>query len=212
MSKLDSWPMPNKGTKFSDSDLTFLRENVTVSTLAELAEAVGRPYKSVDNTLRKLGIMEQRKTKKRGNMRALMTLADIPFAYFVGIVDGEGTITIDMHRNTKLGTYYLQPKLEISNTNEPLKMQLEAWGLRASSHINNKGLSYWKLSATGYKIDDLLRRLLPLSIVKKRQAELVIEFIQLRLAQRLHERPTPSMLRIVGAVRDLNRRRVPLFR
>lgn len=97
------------------------------------------------------------------------------FAYFAGIVDGEGCLRIE--KNSKRACF--SPMITVVNTNPILidKLHFFFGGYVGSYQYGN---SRWKLSyvwrITGSNAIDLLSQLMPYLVVKKAQAEQLMAF------------------------------------
>jgi hypothetical protein len=172
-------------------------------TTVDMATRLGRSYHSVSNFLRKHA--KRTKLTKRINAGPFSKLSETEVVYVAGLIDGEGTITVRCRTKGQ----YCQPQVMVCNTSLSLAEWLEDRGFHISWASNNKGRLYWRVSITGWTIIDPLRRLLPYLVVKKRQAQLVIEFIELRLSQPHHAKPSERMLSIVAELRELHSRRRP---
>ena len=105
-------------------------------------------------------------------------------AYLAGILDGEGTITISRQPRMKQLRPYFCPRVTIVNTWEPLL----SWILNRFP-VGHSGIKRYAPSTGGTKtvylwsvenraMRPLLRELLPYLIVKRRQAELVLQWTQ----------------------------------
>lgn len=115
-----------------------------------------------------------------------MVMQEISPQYMAGLLDGDGTITITMHRrqSTKAGIT-LHPITKIDSVNLDF---LELFQKQFGGHINKKRhergwnkrpLWEWRLSS----IESCLRFILPVKpflILKKRQAELQEKFLKIR--------------------------------
>jgi len=112
-------------------------------------------------------------------------------AWTAGVIDGEGTIQIVGHTRTKKEKFThgsFQLRILVSNTRvEMIKMLIEFWGGNICVPKRNKESSVW---ATSYRWTvlakracNLLERCLPYFVIKRKQAELAIEF-QNRINQR----------------------------
>jgi hypothetical protein len=102
--------------------------------------------------------------------------------YMAGIIDGEGSICIEIQSPCKSRkvTYY-SPRLVVINTNVPLMNWInEKFGgtVRQRKHVENCKLCY-KWNIFSFNAANLLKECLPFMIVKKRHAEIIIEFMGL---------------------------------
>jgi hypothetical protein len=100
-------------------------------------------------------------------------------AYLAGIIDGEGCIYIQ-RRKTKCGWSYF-PRFQVTNTNRNLMEWIKNTfgGLiydKPRKHINPK----WKMQIEWFTTRELLDKLLifiiPYLVIKRKQAEIMIEF------------------------------------
>ena len=129
-------------------------------------------------------------------------------AYLAGIIDGEGYIDLRFVNGT------LMARLEVSNTNEDLiDWLVEHFGGSSYSYAGrsprHKVAYRWVLQ--GKAVRDLLIAVLPYLVVKVEQAEIVIEFWEVKAQHGIARfcRATPAYLRdaspLVEAIRILNR-------
>lgn len=102
-------------------------------------------------------------------------------AYFAGIIDGEGCITLAKNTKTSAhsgNTYYVV--VTVSNTNEWLCQQLKfafggCFSTNLEDHIKWKPQHHWSISCNKAKL--FLEAILPYLKLKKPQAELALIFI-----------------------------------
>lgn len=127
------------------------------------------------------------------------TLSDLDAAYIAGIVDGEGCVTLSKLTDaTMRDGHSYRPCVMISNTNRVLMQYLTAIvgvgrvNKRKPSSPNSK-ISYvwvcWSKQATS-----LLYQLLPFLVLKKKQAELLLDF-QRKSSQNFGMRGLPPNIR-----------------
>ena len=108
------------------------------------------------------------------------TLCDLAWA--AGFIDGEGCVSVAKSSRKGQPLPYYRADLSASNTvRAPLEKLSSMFGGRivtVRASVGNRRTSYaWKTSGTA-KTAEVLRLLLPCLLVKKRQAELVLEFAQ----------------------------------
>jgi hypothetical protein len=105
--------------------------------------------------------------------------------YVAGIVDGEGTIGLNEHRNN-----YYNINITIPNTNLDLLKYI-----RNVTKLGNisKGLKQKEIHKIcyfyrirKYEAKKFLIIILPYLIIKKRQAELILQYLSLRKANKWH--------------------------
>ena len=108
-------------------------------------------------------------SKERANKT--LNLSETEKAYIAGLIDGEGTVGV--HKGKGI---CLAPRVQISNTQIPLL----TWLLEK---IGTGYVHRTEYETTFYDVKPLLKAALPYLRIKKRQAELVIEFVDLRLSR-----------------------------
>lgn len=104
-------------------------------------------------------------------------------AYFAGLIDGEGCISFLSRRARKLATRKMrsydvwQPDVRIGNTDERiivwLKKNFGGWSQQLRRAQGNWKPS-WQWIATD--IRNLIKEIYPYLVLKRRQAEIIIEF------------------------------------
>lgn len=145
--------------------------------------------------MRRLGY-DYRLEETRKNANTTLRLSETEKAYIAGIIDGEGTIAL--HKDTRRGIL-CEPRISIANSNRDLLEWLKH-KLFSTAHITR-----FELYANNYDAMPLLKAVKPYLRIKKKQADLVLEFIDLRL-MREHwgKSHTQRELEIVQEVYHLN--------
>lgn len=146
-------------------------------------------------------------------MRAqqIPSLEAVSAAYFAGLFDGEGYITVSVprERNTAvlvvgLGSTDLQVLEELHRV---FGGCLTA--LRISSRVSRKPSREWKITNDGAA--DFLKVVFPYLRIKKRQAALAFKFRKV-MSQTFRSKDTYRrhlLVRLAGEIRDLNRSVLP---
>jgi hypothetical protein len=105
--------------------------------------------------------------------------------YLAGFVDGEGSIAIYKHKDSRVQKgYTLHPKFVIANTNEEvLKAIKEIIGGKIKALPKHKGckIVYCVEFQDYAQIEKALRIIKPFLIIKQKQADLMIEFCNNRI-------------------------------
>jgi hypothetical protein len=119
-------------------------------------------------------------------------IREVDLAYFAGIIDGEGTITLERNgtRRAYNGQMGFSPKVIIANTSQPLLQRvfsiIEAIGVnphiktQLAGKYNRGKVMYWVTVAGLTKCAKVLRPLLPYLVAKQAQARVVLDFIERR--------------------------------
>lgn len=123
-------------------------------------------------------------------------LDDLEKGYIAGILDGEGCITIKVCNQTPKRMKRFTPELSIASTSkkviewlkEKLKITSSIYSWQHKEKRRMYRISIWKQR----EIRDLLYQLLPLLIIKKEEAYLMIEFILSR-TQRKQKKPIKNI-------------------
>lgn len=106
----------------------------------------------------------------------------VQLAYLAGIIDGEGSIYIgNFSKNKKTGAKYYQTAIEVTNTEKLLiDWLLENFGGRSYTYTknqlpknSNKEVYRWIIA--GDLLTNLCHLLLPYSIIKKKEYEIMIK-------------------------------------
>ena len=140
-------------------------------------------------------------------------------AYFAGIIDGEGTITLERHSPTSLKhpSPTFSASLYVSNTNmDVLKALQDTFCGSIAKHkqnsVSQKEIYRWRLYGT--KAISVIGLVSPYLIIKRKQAEIVLAY-QIRPKEKLTgkvRRLTIDELNyresVVNRIRELNRRGV----
>lgn len=192
--------------RLSDSEKEFIHANCEAMTVTALARSIRRCFTTVQSYMQFAGLYERRRTVKRTNSAPVPQLTAVDQAYLAGILDGEGTVTVARRYNSRYNKTYYQPLLVVANTSTRLRDWLTARGFSSGLYTSSSGNPCWKMSAGGLALGSVLCALLPYLVIKEPQARLVIEFCQLRGAQKIRDKPTPRMLQIYGELRRLNMR------
>ena len=103
-------------------------------------------------------------------------------AYFAGIIDGEGSLCIGRYAKTKNGAPIWNISMQVSNTEEQMIDWIsEKFGGKkyiytpAQTPKNSRKTVYrWQL--LGHKLEEVCDLILPFSVIKKRQLEIMISF------------------------------------
>lgn len=130
-------------------------------------------------------------------------------AYLARLIDGEGTITITLHRQYNRPHWICKTFIWVSNTDAKLVKLLKkrhggACGLKAKAISGRKAALYWRVMSHS-DIHRILTQCLPFLTVKKQRAEILLKFVESRIASN-GGRYTNRELRLQKKIRELNRR------
>jgi len=130
-------------------------------------------------------------SKARANKS--LNLSETEKAYIAGLIDGEGTIGVHKGKGA-----CLTPRVQIANTNIPIL----TWLLEK---IGTGYVHRTEYETAFYDVKPLLTATLPYLKIKKRQAELVMEFVDLRLSRsKWFDQFTQREIEIREELRKLN--------
>lgn len=114
-----------------------------------------------------------------------MNLTETEAAYIAGLIDGEGSILLTRHWIKNRKRYYYNVKVRLFNTNiEALEwVQIKVGGGSLFPFPNYRYSNRFNTQKQMYILDfsrrlavELLRRVLPYLIVKRRQAEVILDY------------------------------------
>jgi len=100
------------------------------------------------------------------------------WSYVAGFVDGEGTITF-ARRRTGAGNPMLQPRFLIGQKKPEVLYMIQGKVGDGYVLLSNKGLYVYQHDGVR-KLPPLLENLLPYLIIKKRQAEILLDYCKCR--------------------------------
>jgi len=134
------------------------------------------------------------------------------WSYIVGMIDGDGTISA-LKINKKNQAPLYQPYIMITNSNEVLmkelhqKLHFDQVLIHTGGYAKTRSMrGYIK----GFKIRSLLEKIAPYLIVKKKQAEKLIEYIKSRENKKIGGRYGPPIdeeeRTLVESVRSMNKK------
>ena len=123
-----------------------------------------------------------------------MEVKDTDYAWLAGIIDGEGSIFISNTRVPgNIRGFQYRAQMSVCNTNEELIMQVHKIANVGSIHRSREVRKDWRdkfyfnINANGMR--DLLPRVIPYLILKKRVASKIIEFLSYMKAGKRGEYP-----------------------
>ena len=108
-------------------------------------------------------------------------------AYWAGILDGEGCVTLNVKTRSSRRGQTISPRIDIGNTYEPLMNKLarflrERYGCAALNRqtytVGPVRKPIYRVTISGEKAVAFLEDLLPYLIVKRKQALIIIDFAQ----------------------------------
>ena len=144
-----------------------------------------------------------------------MLLSDTEAAYIAGIIDGEGSLSISKKENLRGHNPSYGLHFTVTNTNKLLldwlRQKLRAGQITKKPRSNtNWKLCYQLVFATS-EIQTILEVVTPYLIVRKHQAQLVLEFLSLSWQQTGNQKEKPVELvieqeLIYEELRALNKR------
>lgn len=190
--------------RWTEEEIRVLKENWGKVSKEELEKLLpGRSFHSLHHKASRMRI-------PRACVKALLKPRRIPKLsleekiYTAGIIDGEGTITLYVHGGI------VTPLTDISNNHKGLITWLRkhlggGTGYTQTDTRGNRRPTYHVKFTRLLDVKALLEQILPYLIAKKKQAELVLEYCNLRLQDKALEY-NPKLYEIAIQVRRLNER------
>lgn len=196
---------------WSLTELQTLKENWSAKTKPELLELLNKDWTSIRHKAFELELK-----KERHRVRYWHTywgyedihLTDRQIGYFAGIIDGEGHIRI-VRSIQRTGNYYA-PFIGITNTCQPLIDKCMDIFKSGRFHAEKKKRPNHKIKlvyniASVKGVKQILTQILDELVVKRKQAELVLEFIRLKESKTGYG-VLPREIELFEEVKRLNRR------
>lgn len=145
------------------------------------------------------------------NVRSDKLMSPAEAAYIAGLLDGEGTVCLAARKDKDCRNHFFYPRVQISNTSlDLLDRVLEITGngyvTRSSSPEGQKPGYVWKIGARQARY--ILPQVLPYLVLKRRQAEIVIQQGELLEEDRRCRRSDTrlAILALYNECRNLNKR------
>lgn len=146
-----------------------------------------------------------------------MATRKLDIRYVAGIVDGEGCITIHVNRSHAARFANQQPRIVmqvlVSNCFKPLIDQLHRqFGGHVAKHRDNynpRARDNWRWGVSEQAACRFVSRILPYLVVKRRQAELLIELGRLKAKNgqhRLTNKQVSERMSLAERCSELNKR------
>jgi hypothetical protein len=193
-------------TTWSKKDIDYLIKHYKTTSVKKISESLGRPIPSIYDKARKLGLFKRH--IQHDVYPPLSRLSDLERGRLIGLIDGEGTITI--HPPKRRSTYVTsaRPAMYISNKNKDLMLKLKQ--IMPFGHIVEQPDSIFIFTILSAKrILEVLDQVGDELIVKKRHAELMRKFLESRLSRgakrSLHVPFTEEELGIIEEMGELNK-------
>jgi DNA-binding CsgD family transcriptional regulator len=203
--------------RWTKDEVERLRGLLKSHSLSEIARILGRTKSSVAMKVWELGLATEHYNGLRNASSINTNLPEWVKGYIAGLLDGEGTVTINetkVRMGKKRERYLsLRPLIKIANTDREVLewVARQVGGFRFATRNgreskHGKRLVYDIVLKKQKDILVFLEMLLPYLIIKRRQAELVVEFCRSRLAKPNHAPYDEGELEILAEVRRLNER------
>ncbi|MCD6284136.1 hypothetical protein J7J12_02680 [bacterium] len=196
--RVDSW---------SEKEVRILKENRGKPIEELLRLLPDRTNQAIYEKLNKIGYSRALE-KFKYQAKKKLNLKKEEWGYLAGIVDGEGTITVD--KCSRENSYH--PKIAITTTNRNLAEWLDK-KLNATCTLSGENHPFWKTKYEcfihGYKCKPILENILPFLKIKDRHARLLIEFIEIRLSRKSISAHNKKEEEIVMQLKRLNKKGKP---
>jgi len=134
-------------------------------------------------------------------------LTDTDFAYLAGIIDGEGSLMIDRTLSKTGRKINYSSRLSIATTSTNLRDNLLARFPHITSHNSHRTgkhqVEAFNIHCRGRTLVPLLHQIMPYLVIKKQQAEVVLNFEEYK---KLNKRNYVELDKFKHEIRQLNRR------
>jgi len=139
-------------------------------------------------------------------------LSDIQKGYLSGLIDGEGWVGMTRSISKKSGNYNYVPSIVIGNTHKSILDTKEEIGVgnicfRKSKNKKHKNVFIWTLSSN--PIRAILPQIIPHLKIKKKQAELICQYLELVCKANIREYRSQyfqEVDEIYSKIKELNKR------
>ena len=187
---MKKYGIPVRNPRWSKEEEDFLINNYAILTQKENAEKLGRTWRAVhSHAFKVLGINKRKVILEADTARIkklIKKLTPEETGYLAGLIDGEGSITVQIHSN--LNGLCVTPKISISNTNlEIINWVKKTRLFKTNSYFDPRFLKskvIYQCETHGYRVLSVLDAIGPHLIGKKEHAKLLSSFIRLRLSHK----------------------------
>jgi len=184
--------------EWSEVEKQILKDNFRKTSREELLDLLPRrTWRGIKYKAQDLGLHRNASINIDRNRK--LDLPEAKHAYIAGIIDGEGSISFPNASRREMP----HPRVEISNNSLPLLQEISSWLGQTFRKRSDKAS---ELSIDQYQdIWTLLSSIKKHLIIKKEQAELVLEYITIRDEGKYSGLPERGQ-EIVGKVNKLNKK------
>jgi transposase-like protein len=194
---------------YHDEALKLYKDGLAIS---KIAKKLGAAETTISRWLRKKGVPPKSQVPC-----VPIKLSGIKRGYIAGILDGEGTFSIyeDKHSWGKRSPRIF-PEISVNNTNKDLiYLLVKDFGFRyRGCHYNDRLPNRKKLYRASIRrfidVETMLQHVSALLIIKRKQAEILKRFIQLRKTKLKHGVKTKDYgeeeKELIRQIRELNKR------
>lgn len=136
----------------------------------------------------------------------------INIGYIAGIIDGEGSIGVNIHRNYKNARgFSFRFDVEISSTDENLMKKLKEFFTDDKYYKKCYTTRPWRnpsyiIHLKRKTIEKWFPKIIPILVIKKQRAILLMEYLSLSLGNKYSEKNVIRCLEISKELKILNRR------
>jgi DNA-binding CsgD family transcriptional regulator len=190
-----------------------LKELLKRYSLSEIARILDRTRSSVASKVWELGLAPEHYNGIRNTTNINTNIPEWLKGYVAGMIDGDGIISIVKTTRNDRKEPHWKPLVAITNTNrEALEFIAKEVGAfrfhnkRGTIGKNSKRPVYRIIIVRHKDVLVLLEMLLPYLMIKRRQAELVIDFCKSRLSKPNHAPYDDKEKEIIDEVKRLNKR------
>jgi hypothetical protein len=168
---------------WTERETMFLKENYGKLPLKDVGLVLNRSHRAIKAKSSKL------KLKVILKKTRIETLSDVEKAYLAGFIDGEGSISLKLYsRKDKPNKLFVNAIFTVTNADKGvMSFVAHVFNREVRPEQRKNWKTAWRVQVS--KLDhvrEILNHLLPYLKVKRKQAELLLEFCNYRLAK-LHQ-------------------------
>jgi DNA-binding CsgD family transcriptional regulator len=202
--------------RWTEEEVQLLKELLKTKSLSELSRIFGRSKGAVASKVYTLELATEHYNDLRNTVSIKNNHPEWFKGYLAGLVDGEGTIGIEKASRNDRKNPHFKPIVKISNTcKEALDYIIEQVGgfkfaIKSGRMSKNSKKAVYDIVLVRHKdVEAFLEMILPYLLIKRRQAELVIQFCKSRLSKPNHAPYSDEEIAIIEEVKKINGRAYP---
>ena len=196
---------------WSQREIALLRKVYLRASVKDLEKTFNRSMGAIRKKARALQVPRRPlRYEYLAEGRWMPALSAAEIGYLAGLIDGEGTITIHNDLPTGRTKPRYGVKVCISGTDQNFAKWLSQLGVKVFTRNTRKNPRWkktWQTGWHGYRTLPVLKLVRPYLVVKAKQADIALQYLEMRLQEKTYNAPYSQKYHLLHKrIRRLNRR------